>query len=217
MNSKSKRVSSAIALFLAFTMAQAYVGVSLAQSRAVAGPNDTSTTVAQQATGVVSIPSGKAIIINGSSAISGATIVSGASIETPAGVGAMVRFGNTGSLEIEPGARLSVEFQEGSIKVMLLQGCVLLRTYTGTAGEVANPNGEIGRTDPKADGTLRTCATDPVGAVLTAPAATVGEAGSLFGLGVAGDLALLAGFGFIVSSPFIFSGGNRNISPARPG
>jgi hypothetical protein len=81
-------------------------------------------------------------------------------------------------------------------------------------GEVDTPKGVEGKTDPKADGEVRVCYPAGAGAVLTAPAATVAEGGGLFGLGTFGDIALLAGFGTIVASPFIF--GNRNISPARP-
>jgi hypothetical protein len=213
MNSKSKRVTNVIALVLSFAMAHVYTGVSFAQTRVAAGPNDNFTTAAQQTTGVVSIPSGKAITINGASAISGATIVSGASIETPGAVGATVSLGNLGSLEIEPGAKLSLEFQDGSIKVMLLQGCVTLHTNAGTAGEIDSPKGVIGKTDPKADGVIRTCNTEG-GAVLTAPASVGATGGGLFGAGVLADIATLAGFGIIVSSPFIF--GNRNPSPAIP-
>ena len=81
-----------------------------------------------------------------------ATILSGATIETPSGVSSSVNFGSLGWLEIEPSAKLSVEFQEGSIKVMLLQGCITLHTKAGTTGEVDSPKGVIGTTDPKADG-----------------------------------------------------------------
>ena len=213
MNSNSKRATRVIALILSFAVTQVYIGVSFAQAGAVAGPNNNFTIAAvQETTGVVSIPSGKAITINGASAISGATVFSGASIETPAGVSSSVSLGSLGSLDIEPNTKLSVEFREGIIKVMLLQGCVTLRTNAGTAGEIASPKGVLGRTDPKADGTIRTC--EPEGAVLTAPATAVGPTGGLFGLGTVGNIALLAGFGVIVSSPFIF--GNRNISPTAP-
>src|SRR6185295_14896282 len=103
--------------------------------------------------------------------------------------------------------------QEGSIKVMLLQGCVTLHTNAGVTGEVDTPKGVEGKTDPKADGEVRVCHPAGAGGAVLAPAA-VAEGGGLFGLGTFGDIALFAGFGTIVSSPFIF--GNRNISPARP-
>jgi len=193
-------------------MAQVYIGVSFAQSGPAATTNEVLTPAPQQATGVLSVQGGKAITINGASAISGATILSGANIETPAGVGGSVSLGTLGSLDIEPSARLMLEFQNGSIKVMLLQGCVTLHTNKGTAGEIDNSQGVIGRTDPKADGVIRVCSDG--GAVLTAPA-TAAPSGNLFGLGTAATIALLAGFGTIVSSPFTFLP-NRNISPSAP-
>lgn len=210
MNFKTKRATSIIALGLSFAMAQVYVGVSFAQGGATAVPNDNFTlAAAQQTTGVVSIPSGKAITVNGASTISGATIFSGATVETPAGVGSSISLGSLGSVDVEPGTKLNLEFQDGSIRVMLHQGCVTLHANAGVTGEVDTPKGVEGKTDPKADGEVRVC--NPSSAA--APAATVAE-GGLFGLGTFGDIALLAGFGTIVASPFIF--GNRNISPARP-
>ena|ERR1044072_3003631 len=215
MNFKSQRATSVIALILSFAIAQIYVGVSFAEAGAVAVANDNFTpAAAQQTTGVVSIPSGKAISVNGASAISGATILSGATVETPAGVGSSISLGSLGSVDVEPATKFSLDFQDGRIKVMLLQGCVTLHTNAGVAGEVDTPTGVAGKTDPKADGEVRVCNPAGAGGAVTAPAATVAEGGGLFGLGTLGDVALLAGFGTIVSSPFIF--GNRNISPARP-
>ncbi len=212
MNSRSTRATSVIALILSFAIAQVYVGVSFAQAGAAAVANDNFALVAaQQTTGVISIPTGKAITINGASAISGATVLSGATIETPAGVGSSLSLGSLGSVDIEPGSRLSVEFQDGSIEVTLLQGCVTLRTNAGVTGEVNTPTGVAGKTDPKADGEVRVCH-PAVGAV--SPAATASDGGGLFGLGSFGDVALLAGYGTIVASPWIF--GNRNISPTGP-
>lgn len=209
MNSKSKRITSAIALILGFAIAQVYIGVGFAQPGAAAGPNENSTPASQQATGVLSVQGGKAITVNGSSVISGATILSGASIETPAGVGGTVSLGSLGSLEIEPGSKLTLEFRDGSIKVMLLQGCVTLHTNSGTAGEIDNPKGVAGKTDPKADGVIRVCHPEG-GAVLKAAAAGTG----LFGLGNAATVAIIAGYFIIAGSPIIF--GNRNPSPTTP-
>src|SRR6185295_5748263 len=158
MNSKSKRATSVISLILSFAIAQVYVGVSFAQAGVAAVPNDNFTlAAAQQTTGVVSIPSGKAIIVNGALAISGATILSGATVETPAGVGSSISLGSLGSVDVEPGTKFSLEFQEGSIKVMLLQGCVTLHTNAGVTGEVDTPTRVEGKTDPKADGEVRVC------------------------------------------------------------
>ena len=62
------RIANLIALVLSLAIAQTYIGVSFAQT--TAGPHDNFTPVAQDITGVVSIPSGKAILINGASVMS---------------------------------------------------------------------------------------------------------------------------------------------------
>ena len=73
--------------------------------------------------------------------------------ETPSGVSSSVNFGSLGWLEIEPSAKLSVEFQEG----VLLPGCVTLHTKAGTTGEVDSPKGVIGTTESEGGGFMRTC------------------------------------------------------------
>ncbi|HEV7397340.1 MAG TPA: hypothetical protein VGN86_12585 [Pyrinomonadaceae bacterium] len=207
MNSKSKRITSGIALLLSLAITQAFVGVSFAQAGASAPANEVLASQPQQTTGVLSVANGKTVTINGAAAISGATILSGANIETPSDVAAAVSLGTLGSLDMEPGAKLTLEFQDSSISVMLLQGCITLHTNTGTTGVVSNSKGVIGKTDPKADGVIRTCADR---AVAVPPIASTG--GSLFGLGTAATIALLGGYGTIIALPFIF-GENRNPSP----
>lgn len=218
MYSKSQRVMSAIALVISFAIAQVYIGVSFAQAGATAGPNENSTSATnsratpQQMTGVLSVQGGRAIIVNGSSALSGATILSGASIETPAGIGGTVSLAGLGSVEIEPGAKLTLEFREAIIKVMLLQGCITLHANKGVTGEIDRPDGNVMKTDPKAEGVLRVCNPD-AGAVRTAPASAAGQ-GGLFGLGRAATIAIIAGAGSLAGLPLVFP--NRNPSPVAP-
>src|SRR5882724_6600726 len=119
MNSRQKRVTGAIALFLVFSTTQVYVGVSLAGARSASDRHEASAPAPQQPMGILTTQSNKSITVNGAAAISGATLLSGASVETPEGVGGTVNLGTLGSLQIEPNARLTLEFQAGSIKVML--------------------------------------------------------------------------------------------------
>jgi hypothetical protein len=212
MNSQSERVTSGIALFLSFAILQVYIGVGFGQSGPASGPSETAAATPQQATGSLSVQGGKAITVNGASAITGATILSGASIETLVGVGGTVSLGSLGSLQIEPNSKVTLEFQDGSIKVMLLQGCVTLHTNSGTAGEIDNPQGVAGKTDPKADGVVRVCFPEG-GAVMTAPASAE-RRGGLFGLGTAATIAIIAGAGSLVGIPVIFP--KRNPSPTTP-
>lgn len=210
MISRKKRITGAIALFVAFSVVQLTMSVTLAGSGTATGSNSDSLSLPQQATGVLTTQANKEITVNGASAISGATIVSGATIETPAGVGGTVNLGKRGSLDIGPGAKLVLDFDSNTIKVMLLQGCVTLHSTRNTTGEIDTSKGVAGKTDPKANGVLRTCAD---GAVSTAPAAAAAK-GGLFGLGTAATIAIIAGGGAGTILPIILGGGNS--SPRTP-
>ena len=58
---------------------------------------------------------------------------------------------------------------------------------------------------------MRTC--NKEGAAALAPASVAGTGGGLFGLGTAATIAIFAGYGTIVSLPFIF--GNRDVSSGQ--
>lgn len=211
VNSKQKSITTAIALFLVFATAQLYTGVSFAAREA--GSALTLPAVPQQATGSLTTQGNNPINVNGVSAVSGATITSGASIETPAGVGATVNMGGLGSLQIDPNTKLTVEFQNGSIKVMLLAGCVTLHTKRGTTGEVNGPQGPLGKTDPAKDDSLKVCAP---GAAATVPPTTAGGGGGLFGLGTAATVAILAGGAGVTAAALTLGGRGTNPSGSTP-
>ena len=167
MSSRTKRITSAIALLVAVAMAQIYLPVSLAGLAGNAGASS------PQATAVLSTGGNQPISVNGASAMSGATIVSGAMIETPAQVGATVNFPGHFSLEIGGNARLSLEFSDNTVKVTVIRGCVELDTKKGTSGEVVNEMGQtLGKTNSDKDGEVDYC--DPKAAAM--PAATSGAA-----------------------------------------
>jgi len=197
-----------VSLFLVFAVSQIYLGVSFAGPGSATVASESPGVTQQQPTGILTTHRNKPITVNGSTAISGATILTGADIETPDGVGATVSLGSLGSLQIDPNTKLTLEFQAGSIKVMLVHGCVTLRTKKGTAGEVDSPQGVIGKTDPAKDGVIKVCPNRAAAAVV--PAA----AGGLFGLGTAASVALVGGFLAEIILPAILAG--RNPSPSRP-
>jgi hypothetical protein len=201
MSSKSKRVTTIIALLLVFATSQAYVGVSFA----VPGPNSAGAEGAfepQQPAGILTTQGNKAVSVNGATAITGATILSGASIETPDGVGGTVNLGALGWVEISPNTKLTLEFEQGKIKIMLTEGCFVLHAKKGTAGEVDTSLGVAGKTESDKDAVISICfpkgATAPVvnggGSVATAGAAAAGK-GGLFGLGTAASVAIIGGAG----------------------
>jgi len=169
MNSRRKRMTTATALFLLFSVAQVYVQVSFA------GPNSKSVSAAgsQQFTAILTTRGNQPITINGVSAISGATILTGAVIETPDQVGATINLGSLGTLDVAPNTKLTLEFdQNRNVKVTLVQGCAILRARKGTTGEVATSQGTAGTTDPATGGVLDICF--PPGAL--APTVNAGAA-----------------------------------------
>lgn len=196
MNSRSKRMMTAVALLLVFATSQIYLGVSFAEGNLVTR----NSVKPQDAAGVLTTRGNKPITVNGQSAITGTTIISGAGIETPEGVSASINFPQATVLEISPQAKLSVEFdQQGNVKVMLIHGCVTLRENKDVTGEIDGPNGVRGKTDPAKGGVLKVC--EP-------------SRGGLFGIGVPGTVAVVGGGAAAVIVPLIVRG--RNPSPATP-
>lgn len=208
MNSRQQRISRAIALFVVFSTTQVYVGVSFAGPQPSAARSEVALPTPQQTMGSLTTQGNKPITVNGAAAISGATVVSGASIETPEGVGGTVNLGALGSVQIDPNTKLTLEFQNGSVKVMLLQGCLTLRTKKGTAGEVDTSQGAVGKSDPAKDGVVQVCAP---GSVATAAAAAAGG-GGLFGLGTVATVAIIGGGIAAVVIPIATRGTNNTLS-----
>jgi hypothetical protein len=188
MSLKPERITIAIAVILVFFAGQVYVGVSSAEPGSVVSGEGVVTTP-RQTTGILTIRGNKEITVNGTNAISGATIVSGASIETPAEVSATISLVSCGSLEIEPNTKLTMEFDQTGVKVMMTEGCVNLRTKKGVTGEISTPAGSNEKTGPGQDGNLESCP--------DRSAALIGSTGAgadgLFNLGTAAARAIITG------------------------
>ena len=181
MNSRCKRITTATALFLIFSVAQVYVQASFAKpdSKSVpdAGP--------RQFAAILTTRGNQPIRINGASVISGATVLTDATIETPDQVGATINLRSLGILDIAPKTKLTLRFDENrNVKVTLIQGCAILRARKNTTGEVDTPQGTAGTTDPATGGVLDICfppgATSPTvnAGAETAAGAGAGAAGS---------------------------------------
>lgn len=148
-----KFISRTVAMFLALLLMQAYVGLGFA-----APPTVNAVIVSpQQMSGILSTELNRPIIVNGASVTSGATILTGAMIEVPGGMSATVNFPGHGTLIINENTKLSVEFSNAKIRVNLIQGCIVLQTKTGTAGEVLRGADVIGTTDGSKDDSITTC------------------------------------------------------------
>ena len=194
MTTTSKRVSALTALLLVFSVTQVYVGVTFAgptPERVATNATAAGAGGVPQQTGILKTNGNKPININGASAITGATVLSGTSIETPDGVGATINLSSLGWIDISPNTKFSLTFEQGSIKIMLIEGCVVLHSKKGTTGEIDTAQGVVGKTDPARDGTLRVCF--PKGAA--APIANAGGASGAGGAGGAGGAAGAGGAG----------------------
>jgi hypothetical protein len=191
MNSRCKRITTATALFLIFSVAQVYVQVSFAgpDSKSVSAP------VPQQFTAILTTRGNRPITINGVSAVSGATILTGNVIETPDQVGATINLGSLGIVDLAPNTRLILDFdQNGNLKLTLMQGCAILRANKNTTAEVATAQGTAGITDPATGGVLDICF-PPGAASPTVNSGAAANAGAGAGGAVATAGAAAAGGG----------------------
>lgn len=205
-----KRISAAIALLALLSTTRIFMGVSFAEPGS-SGSGESVATMPQQLTGVLTVQGNKEIAINGSSAISGFTIVSGASISTPAGVGATINLGSLGSLDIGPGSELTLEFAAGRVRILLGTGCVMLRTNKGTAGEIDNAKGVVGKTNSQNGGAVDAC--PPAGGTSTSTAGGAGGGTGGGGVGTAALFAIIVGGAGAIAIPLALRGGNP--SPSR--
>ena len=123
----------------------------------------------------------------------------------------MINLGSRGSLEMDPNTKLTLDFDQTNIKVMLIDGCVTLRTKKGTTGEIDTSQVMVGKTDPGKDGKLEVCPQRcaPAGVL---PGAAAIPAGGLFGIGTVAALGLIGGI-TLITLPIILGG--RNPSPSR--
>jgi len=174
MNAKAKRTASVTALFLLVCLSQVFVTSGFVATESASTANQAQ---GQGIAGILTTIGNKPITVNGNASITGATILSGAGIETPEGVGATVSLAPLGSLEMEQNSKVTLTFQTGSIKVLLLKGCVTLRANQGVVGEIETDKDAVSKTDPKADGVLRVCHPDSV--KLASAAAAAGGLGKL--------------------------------------
>ena len=201
MNLKRRNGLRAIAALLLFLIAQIGLQVGLAEPTV---PN-TTTPIPLQAAGRLTTSNNQAIQVNGLSASTGASILSGATLETGADQSATVNLGSLGTVEIGPNTKVMLTFDEqGSIKALVMFGCVKVSARANATGEIATDQGSVGKTDPASGGDLEVRyqpgTTPAVGqGVCGKPAGgpgdtsgTPGEGGGLFGLGVPATIAIVS-------------------------
>jgi hypothetical protein len=108
MSLQRQKGFGAIALFVAFALTQTFMQLSFAQR-----PFSLLATVLQQRMlARLNTTGNRPISINGMSASSGESIATNAIIETPADVAATIDLGPLGKLDLAPGTKMKLEFDE---------------------------------------------------------------------------------------------------------
>lgn len=177
MSIQHRKGFRAIAVFLAFALAQIYIQLSFA------GPASPSTPILpqQQLIARLTTSGNQAVNINGNSAISGATVLTGAIIETPPGVSATIDLGPLGTLDIAPGSKIKLEYDctPGTVpgpenckaKVTVYAGCVVAHYKKGSNVQIDTEQQEKAAEsdkNKKGGGLLNFCYGAPAGAAAVA-------------------------------------------------
>src|SRR5688572_12287422 len=198
MNLKRRNGSRAIAALLLFFIAQIGLQVGFA------GPTDTTAIpISPQVAGRLTTSNNQPIQVNGLSASTGASILSGATLETGADQSATVNLGALGSVEIGPGTKIVLTFDEqGNFKALVMFGCAKVSARTNATGEIATDQGSAGKTNPASGGDIEVRyqpgTTPAVGhGVCTAGTGALppdsGASSGSFGLGKAAIIAIVGG------------------------
>ena len=224
MNLKRRKASIAVAALLLFSILQIGLQVGFAEPRATKADS----LIVQQIVARLVTRNNQPITINGQSANTGASILSGATIETGADQSATVNIGPLGHVDISPNTKIVLTFEQGSIKVVVIYGCVIVTARKDTTGEIATEQSSVGKTDPASGGVLEMCLQQGAAAPVVGPGVAVGAgagapagaatagAGGLFGLGVPATIAIVSAGTAAGLTPLFFDGGDDNPSPSAP-
>ncbi len=161
MNLRRSKALKALAVFAAFSFAQIYVQASLPNAKTGGAPPQ------RVITARLTTKNNQPITVNGNAVGTGGTILTGATIETPDQVSAVIDLGEAGVVEVQPGSKIQLDFDEnGNVRVKVIRGCALtqkksnvlpgeMELYTDNASEKTDknrnhvggcilPNGQLG-------------------------------------------------------------------------
>lgn len=204
MNLKRRKVITAIAALLLFSMLQIGLQVGLAEP----SPAKPTSVVVQQIVARLATRNNQPITVNGQSAATGASILSGATIETGADQSATIKVGPLGTVDISPNTKVVLTFEQGSLKALVTYGCVILTARNNTTGEIATEQGSIGKTDPATGGVLEMCFLQGAAAPVVGPGVATGA-----GAGSPGTTAAGGGFGLAETIAIITAGTMAGLTP----
>lgn len=138
MSLRQQKAFKALAIFLAVSFAQVYVQTSFA------GPNGGRAALPspQRFVARLTLRGGPSATVNGASAVTGATILTGATIETPDQVSATLDLGPLGTIDMQPGTSIQLDFDDnGNVRVKVLKGCVKMNKKGAGDGEIYTADG----------------------------------------------------------------------------
>jgi hypothetical protein len=217
MSTKRRKGFRAIAVFIAFAMAQVSIQLSFAE------PNSPATSAALPQQFIARLTTtGGPIIVNGLSAANGASLVTGARIQTPAAVSATVDLGPLGSLTLQPDSDVRLDFDENgkTVKVTAFKGCFVLATKKGTQGQVDTEQQEKAAEKDKAAGGVISGCVGPNGfnqGSSSAAAATGGAGTGGGGLSTGATAGIVvAAIVIPVGTYFAVRGNNNNARNPSP-
>lgn len=204
MNRRRRNGPRAIAAFLLFSLVLIALQTGFAEQDR--SPNTTATP--QQFVARLTTRNNQTITVNGVNAITGATILTGATIETSSDTSATVNIGPPGSVDIEPGTKLVLTYDdERHVKALIIFGCAILTANKNTSGEIANEQGSVEKNEKEAGGVLRMCF--PAGVVQNPG----NGQGGLFGLGRAATIAIFSAGGAAALTPLAFQDNPSGSTP----
>ncbi len=120
MNLRRSKALKALAVFAAFSFAQIYVQASLPNAKTGGAPPQ------RVITARLTTKNNQPITVNGNAVGTGGTILTGATIETPDQVSAVIDLGEAGVVEVQPGSKIQLDFDEnGNVRVKVIRGCAL--------------------------------------------------------------------------------------------
>src|SRR5258708_31869261 len=123
---------TALAMFFAFSLAQLYVQAGSPNPPPAPGPPQ------RPVTARLITKNNQPITVNGNSMGTGGTLLTGATIETPDQVGATIDLGSAGVIELQPGSKIQLDFDEnGNVRVKVIRGCAVAKKKTNVLpGEI---------------------------------------------------------------------------------
>ena len=199
MDTRKKKIVKALTVFLAFSFAQVYVQAGLPSPAPGAPQRSISARLITK--------NNQPITVNGNPVGTGGTILTGATIETPDQVGATIDLGEAGVVELQPGAKVQLDYDEnGNVRVKVLRGCAVtkkrsnvlpgeMEIYTDTASE---------KTDKKRRN-MGFCFLPATGGLAAIAGAAAGAGAGISGLAIA---AIVAGGATVVTAVAVTRGGN---------